>query len=95
MAFPSQVRVATVPLNDTPKSLGATAAGSLTVNVASSESIVLSGAVAYAGIRTGTKDSGFGSVVGWVVGVMGILGGLTTLAGLAGVALISPVVDEA
>lgn len=67
--------------------LGVTAAGLI--------GLALSSAVAYVGIRTGSKEKGFGSVVGWVVGVMGVISGLGTLAGLAGVALLAPVVDEA
>lgn len=57
-------------------------------------STVLGAAVSYVGIRTGTKESGFLSILGWIVGVGGGLYALSSLAATVAFAFIGPAVAE-
>lgn len=72
----------------TPARLGQDVLG-LGVVTAGFVGVTVAAASAYAGIYTGTHAKGFGSAVGWVVGVLSILGGLGTVLTLAGVGLLA------
>jgi len=57
-------------------------------------STALGGAVSYVGIRTGLKESGFLSILGWIVGVGGGLYALSSLAATVALAVVGPAVAE-
>lgn len=51
-------------------------------------------ATSYVGIRTGVKESGFLSILGWVVGAAGALYTLSSAAATVALALVGPAVAE-
>ena len=62
--------------------------------VAGAVSTAIGAATAYVGIRTGAKESGFLSILGWIVGVGGGLFALSSLAATVMLAVVGPAAAE-